>query len=55
MKPNADKTPSQWDEQLCRHQVAYLGLMENLRVRRAGYCNRRPYEIFLDRYKVRQR
>ena len=32
--------------------MAYLGLMENLRVRRAGYCNRQPYEIFLERYKV---
>lgn len=28
--------------------------MENLRVRRAGYCNRQPYSVFLDRYKVRR-
>jgi len=26
--------------------------MENLRVRRAGYCNRQLYEIFLERYKM---
>ena len=26
--------------------------MENLRVRRAGYCNRQPYEAFVTRYKV---
>lgn len=26
--------------------------MENLRVRRAGYCNRQPYEVFVQRYKM---
>lgn len=26
--------------------------MENLRVRRAGYCNRQPYELFVARYKM---
>ena len=29
----------------------YLGLMENLRVARAGYCYRRPFAYFLQRYK----
>ena len=33
------------------HQVKYLGLMENLRVRRAGFCYRRPFAVFLGRYK----
>lgn len=33
------------------HQVKYLGLMENLRVRRAGFAYRRTYEMFLERYK----
>jgi myosin-1 len=32
-------------------KVKYLGLMENLRVRRAGFAYRRPYEGFLNRYK----
>lgn len=53
IKPNNEKMAQQWDDKLCRHQVAYLGLLENLRVRRAGYCNRQPYEAFLDRYKVK--
>lgn len=39
-----------FDEVLIRHQVKYLGLMENLRVRRAGFAYRRRYEIFLQRY-----
>ena len=33
-----------------RHQVKYLGLMENLRVRRAGFAYRRPFPFFLQRY-----
>uniref|UniRef100_A0A8D3DZM9 Myosin IH n=1 Tax=Scophthalmus maximus TaxID=52904 RepID=A0A8D3DZM9_SCOMX len=39
------------DEALIRHQVKYLGLMEHLRVRRAGFAYRRKYEDFLKRYK----
>lgn len=35
---------------LVRHQVKYLGLMEHLRVRRAGFAYRRKYEVFLQRY-----
>lgn len=38
-----------FDEVLVRHQVKYLGLMENLRVRRAGFAYRRNYEVFLER------
>lgn len=40
-----------FDVQLVKHQVTYLGLMENLRVRRAGFAYRRLYELFLQRYK----
>ena len=39
------------DNKIVRHQVKYLGLMENLRVRRAGFCYRRQFQIFLQRYK----
>jgi myosin-1 len=41
----------QFNEKIVLHQVKYLGLMENLRVRRAGFAYRRPYEQFLQRYK----
>ena len=33
-----------------RHQVEYLGLKENIRVRRAGYAFRREFAKFLRRY-----
>ncbi|XP_061923890.1 unconventional myosin-Ic-like isoform X1 [Entelurus aequoreus] len=51
IKPNDSKQASRFDDVLIRHQVKYLGLMENLRVRRAGFAYRRRYEVFLQRYK----
>ncbi|KAJ3661535.1 hypothetical protein Zmor_005928 [Zophobas morio] len=51
IKPNDEKKSGVFDEQLVGHQVTYLGLMENLRVRRAGFAYRREYSLFLERYK----
>uniref|UniRef100_A0A3P8Q309 Myosin IHb n=2 Tax=Astatotilapia calliptera TaxID=8154 RepID=A0A3P8Q309_ASTCA len=51
IKPNEAKQPGHFDDVLVRHQVKYLGLMEHLRVRRAGFAYRRKYEVFLQRYK----
>uniref|UniRef100_A0A8C8S3V4 Myosin IH n=1 Tax=Pelusios castaneus TaxID=367368 RepID=A0A8C8S3V4_9SAUR len=51
IKPNEGKEPGKFDDVLIRHQVKYLGLMEHLRVRRAGFAYRRKYEVFLQRYK----
>ncbi|KAL7834361.1 hypothetical protein SRHO_G00286080 [Serrasalmus rhombeus] len=51
IKPNDAKQPGRFEEVLVRHQVKYLGLMENLRVRRAGFAYRRSFEAFLQRYK----
>uniref|UniRef100_UPI00398EEF66 unconventional myosin-Ic-like n=1 Tax=Pristiophorus japonicus TaxID=55135 RepID=UPI00398EEF66 len=51
IKPNDAKQSGRFDEVLIRHQVKYLGLMENLRVRRAGFAYRRKFENFLQRYK----
>uniref|UniRef100_A0A3B4XW28 Myosin Ic, paralog a n=1 Tax=Seriola lalandi dorsalis TaxID=1841481 RepID=A0A3B4XW28_SERLL len=50
IKPNDAKQPGRFDEVLVRHQVKYLGLMENLRVRRAGFAYRRRFEAFLQRW-----
>ncbi|OXA52598.1 unconventional myosin IC [Folsomia candida] len=51
IKPNDFKKAGVFDLEIVGHQVKYLGLMENLRVRRAGFAYRRPYETFLLRYK----
>jgi hypothetical protein len=50
IKPNEEKSPILFDVERCRHQVAYLGLLENVRVRRAGFAFRMTYVRFLQRY-----
>nr|WEL12766.1 myosin class I B [Halisarca dujardinii] len=51
IKPNEFKRDGIFDDNIITHQVKYLGLMENLRVRRAGFCYRRSLTFFLERYK----
>ncbi|GAB1601174.1 unconventional myosin-Id [Argonauta hians] len=51
IKPNDIKSPVHFDHDRVRHQVMYLGLMENVRVRRAGFAFRTTYARFLNRYK----
>ena len=47
IKPNEDKSPTQFNYERCKHQVMYLGLLENVRVRRAGFAFRMNYTRFL--------
>uniref|UniRef100_M4AP17 Myosin IG n=1 Tax=Xiphophorus maculatus TaxID=8083 RepID=M4AP17_XIPMA len=52
IKPNEMKSPVLFDDARCQHQVAYLGLLENVMVRRAGFAYRQQYPRFLQRYKM---
>uniref|UniRef100_A0A8C2KHD2 Osteoclast-stimulating factor 1 n=1 Tax=Cyprinus carpio TaxID=7962 RepID=A0A8C2KHD2_CYPCA len=52
IKPNETKKPKDWEESRVKHQVEYLGLKENIRVRRAGYAYRRFFRKFLNRYAI---
>uniref|UniRef100_A0A3B4YJX6 Myosin ID n=1 Tax=Seriola lalandi dorsalis TaxID=1841481 RepID=A0A3B4YJX6_SERLL len=52
IKPNDVKSPLLFELERCRHQVEYLGLLENVRVRRAGFAYRQTYPRFLQRYKM---
>ncbi|XP_037133998.1 unconventional myosin-Id [Syngnathus acus] len=52
IKPNDVKSPLIFERDRCRHQVEYLGLLENVRVRRAGFAYRQTYPRFLHRYKM---
>eukprot|EP01114_Cavostelium_apophysatum_P015538 TRINITY_DN424_c0_g1_i2.p1 TRINITY_DN424_c0_g1~~TRINITY_DN424_c0_g1_i2.p1 ORF type:complete len:1158 (+),score=312.59 TRINITY_DN424_c0_g1_i2:262-3735(+) len=51
IKPNDEKKYHAWDVPRVTHQVKYLGLLENVRVRRAGFAYRAPFERFVNRYK----
>ncbi|XP_028569738.2 unconventional myosin-If [Podarcis muralis] len=52
IKPNETKRPRDWEESRVKHQVEYLGLKENIRVRRAGFAYRRLFHKFLQRYAI---
>uniref|UniRef100_A0A671SY40 Unconventional myosin-Ib n=1 Tax=Sinocyclocheilus anshuiensis TaxID=1608454 RepID=A0A671SY40_9TELE len=52
IKPNDKKAAHIFTDSLVCHQVRYLGLLENVRVRRAGYAFRQAYDPCLERYKM---
>lgn len=52
IKPNESKKAHDWEGDRVKHQVEYLGLKENIRVRRAGFAYRRPFQKFLQRYAI---
>lgn len=52
IKPNETKKAKDFEDSRVKHQVEYLGLKENIRVRRAGYAFRREFDKFLRRYAI---
>lgn len=52
IKPNETKKAKDWDNGHVTHQVRYLNLKENIRIRRAGYAYRQVYEKFLRRFAI---
>ena len=50
IKPNENKSPSEYNEPNVLHQIKYLGLQENVRIRRAGFASRQTFEKFVERF-----
>ncbi|XP_034499503.1 unconventional myosin-Ia isoform X3 [Ailuropoda melanoleuca] len=55
IKPNEYQQRGQFSSELVAVQTRYLGLLENVRVRRAGYAYRQGYRPFLERYRLLSR
>ena len=51
VKPNEYKRPMMFDRDLCCRQLRYSGMMETIRIRRAGYPIRHTFSEFIDRYR----
>lgn len=56
IKPNEQLDNVDEEERFCerkvRHQIQYLGLVENARVRKAGFVKSVPYRSFIERYQA---
>lgn len=50
IKPNQTKRPKEFDNRQVLHQIKYLGLKENVRIRRAGFAYRTTFDKFVQRF-----
>ncbi|KAK4987255.1 class II myosin [Elasticomyces elasticus] len=50
IKPNENKSPTEYNSPNVLHQIKYLGLQENVRIRRAGFAYRQTFEKFVERF-----
>ncbi|KAI9806966.1 MAG: class II myosin [Piccolia ochrophora] len=50
IKPNDNKSPTEYNSSNVLHQIKYLGLQENVRIRRAGFAYRQTFEKFVERF-----
>ncbi|KAG9233170.1 P-loop containing nucleoside triphosphate hydrolase protein [Amylocarpus encephaloides] len=50
IKPNENKSWSEYNVPNVMHQIKYLGLQENVRIRRAGFAYRQTFDKFVERF-----
>ncbi|KAM3862134.1 LOW QUALITY PROTEIN: unconventional myosin-X [Diretmus argenteus] len=52
IKPNMDKNANRFDRDVVLNQLRYSGMLETVKIRRAGFPVRRTFEDFYSRYKM---
>lgn len=52
IKPNANKQAHDFDSIDVQRQLRCAGMLESIRIRRAGYSIRRPFKEFFNRFRV---
>ena len=51
IKPNPQKLANNWDAQMVLDQLAYSGMLDTIRIRKAGFPFRTSHIDFFDRYR----
>ncbi|XP_048857839.1 unconventional myosin-X [Brienomyrus brachyistius] len=52
IKPNMEKNPNKFDPEVVLNQLRYSGMLETVKIRRAGFPVRRTFKDFFCRYKI---
>ena len=52
IKPNSTKSSFAFEEELVIAQLRYSGMLETIRIRKAGYSVRVPFDQFLEKFKM---
>ncbi|KAJ1362932.1 hypothetical protein KIN20_022659 [Parelaphostrongylus tenuis] len=52
IKSNNDKIPNHFDDNIILRQLRYTGMLETVRIRRAGYSVRIEWNAFIQQYRV---
>ncbi|XP_036395889.1 unconventional myosin-X-like [Megalops cyprinoides] len=52
IKPNMEKNPNKFDPVVVLNQLRYSGMLETVKIRRAGFPVRRTFQDFFSRYKM---
>ncbi|VDO31638.1 unnamed protein product [Brugia timori] len=52
IKSNNEKIPNHFDDNIILRQLRYTGMLETVRIRRAGYSVRIEYKDFIKQYRV---
>ena len=52
IKPNTQKLPDKFEHRTVLNQLRYSGMMETVRIRKAGYPVRREQQMFIERFFV---
>ncbi|XP_061599184.1 unconventional myosin-X [Cololabis saira] len=52
IKPNMEKNPQIFDPEIVLNQLRYSGMLETVKIRRAGFPVRRTFKDFFSRYKI---
>jgi myosin heavy subunit len=52
IKPNTEKSPTEFHATMCLEQLRYAGVFEAVRIRQSGFPFRHTHAAFLKRYRI---